>query len=117
MRMALRRVLTDITDMLRMRVLLMGTMARHGLAVGCLLAPAHGSGTVMATMAAAMDMVIAASTGMVEAMGMDMGMDMVTVMVTDMATHTGTAAIVAVTDTDTAAASMAVVMVTGNFSS
>ena len=42
MRMALRCALMDITAMLRMRVLLMGTMARSGLAAESLSEPARG---------------------------------------------------------------------------
>lgn len=76
MRMVLRHVRMDITGMLRMRVLLMGTMARRGLAAESLLEPARGSGAdimgaAMGIMDAVMDMVTVAPMTIVAVMGTD----------------------------------------------
>lgn len=72
MRMDLQRVRTDITDMLLMHVLLMGTMVRRGLAVGSLLEPVPGSGVVTDTVATVTVTAVPMATGV--------GMDMVAAM-------------------------------------
>ena len=69
----LRFALTDIMGTLRMRVLLTGTMARHGLAVDSLSGPVPGIGATMAIAAStaeAMDMVMAVAMDTDEATAM-----------------------------------------------